>query len=278
MSEDRAGEDAPPPGVARSPSPRNRGEERRGRGWRKGGTFAFGAERMAAFVAAVEQGATVEAAAAAAGAAVSTVYHRRRTDAAFAEAWAGAAARSSGYADAAAALPAEATKVVWGHKGRALIRKRKRPVEFDRARRQAFLDHFAGCCNLEASAKAAGICVNSVYRALASDAAFNEGFEEALRIGYALLEAEALRQVREEQEAYKLSPRPDPDARALSFGRTMQLLREYHRGQGKIGRRPTDARLTKWSFEAAFTALEKRLRVFGLRIEAGEGPPGEHCD
>ena len=129
-----------------------------------------------------------------------------------------------------------------------------------------------------AAAEAAGICVNSVYRARASDAAFAEGFEEALGIGYALLEAEALRRQRAEQEAYKIDPKADPGALALSFERTMQLLREYHRGHGRIGRRPTDARLTKWSFEAAFGALEKRLEVFGLRIEAGEGPPGEHCD
>jgi hypothetical protein len=89
----------------------------------------------------VERGATIAGAAGAAGVAVSTAYHRRRTCAAFAQAWDGAVAKSSGCADAGAdpaALPAAAT-AVRGHKGRGLIRKRKRPVEFDRERRQAFL-------------------------------------------------------------------------------------------------------------------------------------------
>jgi hypothetical protein len=76
----------------------------------------------------------------------------------------------------------------------------------------------------------------------------------------------------EQAQAYHAAP--DGPLAVQSFERTMQLLGEYHRGFGRIGRRPTDARLTKWNFDAAFGSLEKRLAIFGLRIEAGERPPG----
>lgn len=243
----------------------------RGRAWRRGKTFAFDAQQQVLFVAAVERGATIAAAAREAKAAVATVYYRRKTCPLFARAWAGAVAKSSGYADLD---PPGAATVIRGHAGR-LIRKRKRPVEFDRERRQAFLDHFAGSCNLEASAKAAGVCVNTVYRALASDPAFADGFEEALRIGYRLLEAEALRQQRAAQRKYRISPKGDPGAQAQSFERTMQLLREYNRGQGKVGRRAArrgDPR-SRWTFDEAMEALEKKLKHFGVEIVEEAPPP-----
>jgi len=47
----------------------------------------------------------------------------------------------------------------------------------------------------------------------------------------------------------------------------MQLLREHKRGLAaatpKEGRPPT-----RWSFDDAMEALEKRLAIFGIRIEA----------
>lgn len=239
---------------------------------KKGETVAFDARQQAAFVAAVERGATIAAAAREAGAAVATLYYRRRADPAFAEAWTAAAAASSGYPDA---VPATGATHVRRSGGRKLIRKRKRPVEFDRERKQAFLDHFAATCNLEASAKAAGICVGSVYRALASDPAFAAGFEEALAIGYRLLEAEALRQQREAQKKYRISPKADP-AQAHSFERTMQLLREYNRGHGAVGRRAPrrgDPR-SRWTFDEAMEALEKKLKAFGVKIPEEAPPPG----
>jgi len=237
----------------------------RGRGWGGGGHFALDAREMAAFVMAVERGATIGAAAREAGVAVSTLYYRRRVSLPFAQAWAEAAAKS--------ARP----MLVAASGGRKLVLRRGRPVKFDRARKQAFLDHFAGTCNLEAAAKAAGICVNSVYRALASDPAFAEGFEEALKAGYQLLEAEAVRQQREAQKKYRISPKGDPAAQAQSFERTLQLLREYKRPGGGVGRRAAlrgDAR-SRWTFDEAMVALEKKLKNFG--VEIGEEAPPPPC-
>lgn len=251
---------------------------------RKGDQIAGSDTQMAAFLFGLARGATVAGAAAAAGLKVATLYYRRRRCAVFAQAWrealeawdadAAAAAEAAAAADAAGGEEARGTIVRW-HGGRGLMRKRKRPVEFDRARKQAFLDHFAETCNLEASAAAAGVSLSAVYGALKMDTAFAEGFEEALRIGYLFLEAEAVRQQREAQKAYRISPKGDGAAQAQTFERTMQLLREYKRPSAGVGRRATGARLTKWSFDDAFAALEKRLQAFGLRVERGEEAPEE---
>jgi putative intracellular protease/amidase len=245
---------------------------------RKGDQVAGSDTQVAAFLFGLARGATVEGAAAAAGMKAATLYYRRNRCAVFARVWREALemwdAEAAEAAEAADSAEGEdRATIVRRHAGRGPMRKRKRPVEFDRERKQAFLDHFAETCNLEASAAAAGISLSAVYRALKTDAAFAEGFEEALGIGYLFLEAEALRQQREAQKTYRISPKGEGAAQAQSFERTIQLLREYKRGQGRIGRRPVEARLTKWSFDEAFVALEKRLAVFGLRVERGEGPP-----
>lgn len=224
-----------------------------GRGRRTGRRFAFGPPQMGAFVTALAAGATVAEAARAAGVAVSTAYYRRRTSPGFAAAWAEAAAASAG--------PLLLVNRAGPH-FQLQRSRRKRP--FCRARKQAFLDRFAATCNIEASAAAAGVGATSVYRHLRSDAAFARGFDEALAIGMPGLEAEAARIQLAEQEAYRIAP--DPEAEAQSFDRTLALLREYHRGHGRFGRRSDAGRLTKWRFADAMTLLEKRLKLFGVAI------------
>lgn len=233
-----------------------------GLGWRKGLTTALDGRQMAAFIGAVEGGALIEEAARAAGAALSTLYYRRERDPGFAEAWDAAVARSAG------------PVLVWNQARRRYQKQRSRRVRFDRDRKQIFLDHFAGSCNLADAAEAAGVSADSVFAHLRSDPAFAEGFREALAIGYTLLEAEAVRQQRSTQEAYRVSPDPDSAAMAKSFAECMQLLRQWKRPDGTLGRRQVGpGHLAKWSFEDAFNALEKRLRAFGLRIERGERAP-----
>lgn len=246
---------------------------------RKGDQIAGSDTQMAAFLFGLAQGATVQGAARAAGMSAQTLYYRRKRCAVFARAWREALEAwdaEAAEADAAADGGEARETIVRWHAGRGPMRKRKRPVEFDRKRKQAFLDHFAETCNLEASAAVAGISLSAVYRALKTDPAFAEGFEEGLKTGYLFLEAEAVRQQREAQKAYRISPKGNGAAQAQSFERTMQLLREYKRGQGRIGRRPVEARLTRWSFEESMAALEKRLKVLGIRVrEDGERPPEE---
>lgn len=217
---------------------------------------------MAAFITALEGGALVEAAAAEAGVALSTLYCRRERDAGFAAAWDEAVAKSAG------------PVLVWNQARRRYQKQQSRRVRFTRERKQAFLDHFAGSCNLEAAAAAAGVSADTVYEHLRRDPAFAEGFQEALALGYTLLEAEAAGQMRAEQEKYRLSPDADAAAIARSFDQCLQLLRQWKRRDGTLGPRSVShGHLVKWSFDDAFGALEKRLQAFGLRIKRGEKPP-----
>ena len=245
---------------------------------RKGDQIAGSDTQVAAFLFGLARGATVEGAAAGAGMKVSTLYYRRKRCAVFARAWREAleAWDADITADGADGEEERGTVVRW-HAGRGLMRKRKRPVEFDRVRKQAFLNHFAETCNLEASAAVAGISLSSVYGALKSDPAFAEGFEEALKTGYLFLEAEALRQQREAQKTYRIDPKGEGAAQAQSFERTMQLLREYKRTSGSVGRRAPrrGGAHVRWTFEEAMAALEKKLKAFGVEIPDGPEEKGE---
>lgn len=237
---------------------------------------AISPTQAARFVLAVRNGETVSVASAEAGVAVQTLYYRRRIDAGFAALWAEAKAGAS--EDVAAARAAERAEkdaasgmAVRRHEERPLMKKRKTAVEFDRARKQRFLDHFAATCNLDAAVAAAGISESAFYRALQSDPAFAESFDEALKIGYRCMEAEALREQREAQEAYRLNPN-DAAGKALSFERTLQLLREYKRAAGgTVGKRGYHSR-ARWTFEATIEEIEKKLKAFGVEIPEAPTP------
>lgn len=229
--------------------------------------------QAARFVLALRNGATVEDAAAAAGVAATTLYYRRRVDADFAALWDEAAAGAE--ADTAAARAREGAAkdsaqgtVIRDQDGRYLIRRRRCVVEFTRRRKQIFLDHMAGSCNMAAAACAAGVTVGTVRKALAEDTAFAEAFDTALMVGYKALEAEAICQQQEAQAAYRLSPTDDPEAAARTFDRTMQLLREYRRKDGSIGRRPRGTRPRVASAEEVRVALGKALAAFEKRVRA----------
>jgi hypothetical protein len=230
---------------------------RTGRGWRKGLWFTFDGFAMARFVAAVRGGALVVEAAREAKVTVATLYRRRKACAGFAAAWDEAAAASAG------------PELVCAVNGRAWqLARGGRRLRFGRARKQAFLDRFAATCNLALAARAAGVHPSTVHRHLARDPAFAAGFAEALAAGYEALEAEAVRQALADQEAYRIAcGTADEDALAAqSFERTMALLREYRRGDGRIGPRPVHGRLTRWSFDKSMAALERQLRASGVRI------------
>jgi len=243
---------------------------------KKGDQIAGSDTQVAAFLFGLARGETVVAAAKAAGLVVTTLYGRRKRDPLLAACWREAAALAR-EADLAArrAAHAEAEEdlgtVVRRHAGRRLVRKRKRPVEFDRDRKQVFLDHVAASCDLEEAALAAGISMSAFYRALKADPAFRTGFEEALQLGYLCLEAEALRQQREAQREYRLNP-GDAEAKAKSFERTMHLLREYKRAAGGTVSMRADRSRARWTFEASIEAIEKGLKAFGVEIP-GLPPP-----
>jgi transposase-like protein len=225
----------------------------------------FGAADQAVVVKALLGGATVKEAAKAAGFCPQTLHKYRRRLPVFAEAWA-AAVEESGR-----------PMLVAPRGGRRWQAQRMRRNRFTPARKEVFLEHFAATCDATASAAVAEVSESSVYAHRRSDPAFAAGWQEALEQGYARLEAEAVAQRIKAMAALKVRlgkvvEHGDADA-AAEFDRVLQLLREHKRGlagAAKAGFQPT-----KWSFEDAFQALEKRLKVFGLRIERGEEAPDD---
>lgn len=225
------------------------------------GNRRFGAADQAVVVKVLLGGATIRAAAKAAGFAVCTLYVSRAKDAVFAEAWDAAVEES--------ARP----MLVAPRAGRRWQLQRMRGNRFTRERKEIYLAHFAATCDHKASAETAGVSVHTVDDHLRRDPAFREARQEALAQGYERLEAEVLRQ--RLAAMAKLRVVADPAAApelarmvAEEFERAIVLLREYRRSldrPGGGGREPA-----KWSFEAAFVALEKELTVFGLRLERGE--------
>jgi hypothetical protein len=71
-----------------------------------------------------------------------------------------------------------------------------------------FLDHLAATCNVELSAKACGFSPQTVYRRRRTDANFQRCWDEALKQGYAALEALLVRRAIEAFEGFA----PDPSA------------------------------------------------------------------
>ena len=76
-------------------------------------------------------------------------------------------------------------------------RKGKRKL-FGKERKEVFLEWFAATCNVRLSAAKAGVHERTVYKHLAKDPEFLDGFVRAVQIGYVRLEA------RELQEAHQL--------------------------------------------------------------------------
>lgn len=244
---------------------------------------AVSAEQEVRLLLGLRNGLTVAAAAKWAGVAVATAYYRRRIDAGFAALW--REARAGADADAAAARAtaraaaeaAQGTKVC-AHGDKLLVRKRRRTVDFTPARKQLFLDHFADSCNMAAAAAAAGVTERAVRKALAEDEAFAEGFDMALAVGYKALEADTLSQ---QQRAYRLSedgPAGGAEGAGGSqtFERSMQLLNEYRRRDGSIGRRSSNRNRKSASKEELIAAIMKNVAMVrqrsALLAQAGMPP------
>lgn len=79
-------------------------------------------------------------------------------------------------------------RITGGNGRRVQVRKAPRQA-FSEAKRQAFLDHLAGCANVTRAAAAAGAGVSTVYDARRRDPVFAEQWADAMEAGYATLEA-----------------------------------------------------------------------------------------
>ncbi|HEY9553257.1 hypothetical protein [Allosphingosinicella sp.] len=214
----------------------------------------FGSAEQAVVVKALDKGASVAAAARAAGFCVSTLYNARERCAVFRDAW-DAAVEASGR-----------PRLVAPRGERRWQAQRARRNRFTRERKTLFLAHFAATCDATASADEAGVCTSTDYEHRRTDAAFAEGWQEALEQGYARLEAEVLKQRLVAMARVEFRGDKEVAGTGQEFDRAMHLLREHKRGLAgvkKAGRAPTVA-----SNEKVRAALVKRLQAFGVRVSA----------
>jgi hypothetical protein len=241
------------------------------------------------FLEALRAGATRETAAEASGFPLGSLYNVRARDPVFRMAWewamdlyciegrAGELARPS-----ADAQPGDGVAVRIAPQGGRLLQRRTMTwVRFTPSRQQIFLDHFAGTADAHAAAAAAGVSYATVRSHYRRNPEFAAAWHEALRIAYATLEAEAVRQRLEAQR--RLADNIEPAGEmAREFDRVMKLLARWDRREGRVGARDRRPGPGRWTFDEAIAALDKRLRDLGVRRglippadeapEAGTGP------
>lgn len=218
---------------------------------------------MGVFIDALRRGATVEQAAAKAGFAASSFYRKRRAEPDFALVWAEAFEAS------------DAPKLIKPGNGRRMQLRKTRRLRFTDSKKEVFLDHFAGTCDLAASAKAAGVCEQTVRNHRRKDPEFDAGCAAALEQGYTALEEEAVRERLAAQERLRKRRMPKGEA-AAEFDRQMKLLAQWKRRDGTLGPRAWSRQaLASWSFNDSMAALEKRLRALKIPIAPPNRREGE---
>jgi hypothetical protein len=220
-----------------------------------------------AFLRALRSGAHRDEAAAGAGFTATAFYYARESDPVFRQAWLWALELSAAdeRARSAAAAPPPPGSAIAPTGGRRLQRRVVRRRLFDDARKQIFLDHFAGTADAHAAAAAAGVGYSTVVQHRRKDAEFADAWDEALHVAYALLEAEGVRQRLEAQARFREGPCPAGEM-TKEFDRLIQLLNRYRRPDGRIGlREVSKGRERRWSFEESILLLDRKLRALGVR-------------
>lgn len=243
----------------------------------------IGAAEKAVFIAALRRGLRREDAAAEAGFSLMGFYGARSRDPAFAAAWKealaalpAAALRARAYEERDARLRGEVRIAV---ANRRILQRRRRFVRFDARRREIYLAHFAANCDTVAAAAAAGVSPSTVTYHCRRDPVFAAACAEALRRGYAFLEAEALRQRIAAQARLRAAiAAAGPTAalladQAAEFERLMRLFARLDRKPRRVERGFREGgRRQRMTFEEAIRLLDKRLRAMGARTGP---PPGE---
>lgn len=225
-------------------------------------------EAKRAFLVALNNGAGYAEAASAGGFCLATFYRARKADATFALRWR--------EADAAWDVP----RIIAPANGRRLQSRAARQLRFTEDRRETFLSHFAGTCNVAEAAAVAGVCEATVYRHRARDGAFATAFQLALEQGYARLEVEALRQRIEAQRRIGEAAGAAGGEGVLltgeaagEFERVLKLLDRWDRRNGRIGPRAVSPEhRPALNFDEAIEALAKRLRALDIPIKRLPAP------
>ncbi len=232
-----------------------------GGGARRGGAARrVDARAMGIFLAALKRGTAIAAAAREAGFHAASFYRRREADPAFGEAWAEAVEIGN------------APTFVAPQNGRRLQLRKSRRVRFNDTRRQVFLAHFAGTCDLKAAAEAAGVCTDTVNNHRRKDPEFAEACAAALEQGYRRLEEEAVRQRLEAQDKLRAGVVPAGEVSA-EFERLMKLLAHWTRRNGRLGLPPPrrNGQGRSWTFDEAMTELARKLRALKIPVVGVEG-------
>ena len=135
-------------------------------------------------------------------------------------------------------------------------------ARWSKAMRAAFLDHLAATCNVTQSAAAAGVCKNSVYHIRRRDPAFAAKWEEALALGYQMIETRLLGHVLSGLGRTDCLRDAGEGQPAIDFESALRLLTQHRNAQGKPhkGRQPGFA-----APEETDAMLLKRLRVIEAR-------------
>ena len=162
--------------------------------------------------------------------------------------------------------------------GRALHVRRKRHKYFGKRAKEAFLEHLAATCNVQASAKAAGVAVSTVYAHRMRDAQFAEDWDAALRQGYARLEAALLERAargadRPRVRGDKTVEGPDsPDE--IDWDKGMELLRHHQRGLAGLTAR---GRLVpkRVPIEQVTAKLIRKFRALGVTLSDRSERPAQ---
>jgi hypothetical protein len=159
--------------------------------------------------------------------------------------------------------------------GRRVQVRKVREGGFTEEKRQIFLDHLAGCCNVTRSAAAAGVSVETVNYHRRRDPAFAQRCDEALGVGYDNLEAMMIERA---ATGGRYEPGPDagtaPGPETLDTDLALHLLqlRRKSMGQrtGRAGyepRRASEKELNE-AILAQLDVLARRLR----KKDPGSGP------
>lgn len=232
------------------------------------------------FLRELARSGSVKLAAALCGIHRTSPYAHRKTNPAFAASWERALAEArerlgAGQAGELAAAPrlAEDEFVRSSKSGKPCI-ARAGPGRWSARREKAFLDELANSANVSAAAAAAGVSTTAVYNRRRLRPDFARAWDEALRQGYARLEAHLLCAA-----TSALDPDPAFEVRGeldVGFAEGLNLLRLHHAAVHGGHPRRHDWRMQLPDITVVQAEVRTKMEAIARSAQA-QIAPGEHC-
>ncbi len=161
----------------------------------------------------------------------------------------------------------EDMRIVPGNRQRLQLARVKKGG-WTKARRRAFLEALAQCCNIGMACDAVTVTSSVVYRLRARDEQFAAEWEAALRIGYERLEQALLRRALEVVDGFDVADGP-AELPAMTIEQAMRFL-ERHGRSVREGRLSTRRSATRMPTVAETDALIlKRLDAYDRNKRRG---------